>query len=86
MRTARLQFAPLLVALAVAACAGTAPAGTMSPLPAATSPPASAAAATTRPIPSAGARRPLLIDTDVAGDDLVALAFLLSSEIGRAHV
>jgi len=56
----------------------------MSPPPAAaslqaTSPPATAAAATTRPIPGGGARRPLLIDTDVAADDLVALAFLLSS-------
>ena len=45
----------------------------------ASTPPATAAAASTRPVPSAGARRPLLIDTDVAGDDLVALAFLLSS-------
>ena len=77
MRTARLQLAPLLVG-SRSPRAPAQPCRTMSPPPAATSAPA-AAAATTRPIPSAGARRPLLIDTDVAGDDLVALAFLLSS-------
>ena len=70
MRLARLRVAPLLVALAVTACAGAAPAGTMSPLAAATSAPAASTDST---------RRPLLIDTDVAGDDLVALTFLVSS-------
>ena len=81
----RIRTGLLLLALTVVACSTATPAGTMSPPPAAaslqaTSPPATAAAATTRPTPSAGAlRRPLLIDTDVAGDDLVALTFLLSS-------
>ena len=85
MGSTRIGTGLLLLALMMVGCSTATPAGPMPPPAAAASPQASsplatAAAATTRPAPSAdGPRRPLLIDTDVAGDDLVALAFLASS-------
>ena len=69
-----IPVAAILVAL-VAACAP-APAGSSSPLPEGPSAPAGSAAAASGP---AAGVRPLLVDTDVAADDLVALAFLVAS-------
>jgi pyrimidine-specific ribonucleoside hydrolase len=67
----------VLVALLLSACSTSTPRGTT---PAATSSPASSAAATALPSqPSTPAPVTLLFDTDVAADDLVAVAFLVSA-------
>ena len=76
----------LLLALVVAGCTTAGPGATPGPTPpSATASPASgtssptAGAATPRATVAAPGARTLLVDTDVAGDDLVALAFLLSA-------
>lgn len=86
MRSSAWRFAPLLLGLALAGCSNAAPTGAGSSGPAATGTPGPAAAttepgATTAPVPSVAtpAARTILFDTDVAPDDLVALAFLLSA-------
>ena len=80
----RIRTGLLILVLTVVGCSAATPAGSGSPAPAASlqpiSSPAAVATTTTPPAPIPDPpRRPLLIDTDVAGDDLVALAFLLSS-------
>jgi inosine-uridine nucleoside N-ribohydrolase len=80
----RIRTGLLILVLTVVGCSAATPAGSGSPAPAASlqpiSSPAAVATTTTPPAPIPDPpRRPLLIDTDVAADDLVALAFLLSS-------
>ena len=81
MPVARARHIVASVALiAISACASIAP-GSPSPAPDGTAAPgrgASPAPAATATTGNAGAR-PILIDTDVAPDDLVAIAFLLAS-------
>ena len=80
------RFAQLLLGLALAGCSNASPTGPVSSGPSATATPSTAPettepGATTAPVPSVAtpAARTMLFDTDVAPDDLVALAFLLSA-------
>ena len=86
MLCARLQ----LLAIALAGCTMVGPSGATSspfatgavtPAPtAAISPaPTTATATATASVPAAPAKRTLVLDTDVAGDDIVAIAFLVSA-------
>lgn len=74
-----------LIGVLVAGCGAAQPSGPGSTIGATSAPIGTAGAPTATPAPSPpGAithppRRTLLVDTDVAGDDLVALAFLVSS-------
>ena len=89
MRLPASRLGLLLIALLSSGCSnaastsptstGTAETGPAETVPAATGPAATDTAPTTPPgTPAEPARRTLLVDTDVAGDDLVALAVLVA--------
>lgn len=85
MRRSASLIGPVLFSLMVGACLATGPTAPVSTSVSATASPPSAVASdsgpTVRPAPSIAhpTARTILFDTDVAGDDLVALAFLLAS-------
>ena len=68
MRSPAVRLSPLLVALVLAACSSGRPGATQSTPP-----------AESHPTADAPVLRAMLVDTDVAADDLVALAFLVSA-------
>jgi pyrimidine-specific ribonucleoside hydrolase len=68
-----------LIALVLAGCSATPPSAAPSVRPAETRPVESAAATLTPGTPAVPTGRVMLVDTDVAADDLVALAFLVAS-------
>jgi hypothetical protein len=79
VRLPAVQIGPMLVALVLAACSNGAPSATPS-TPPAESQPTPTDVATVVPSPAdAPVPRTMLVDTDVAADDLVALAFLIVS-------
>lgn len=86
MRRPASRLPLLVLGLAAASCSnagptGSVPSGTNATGASGTAPAASQPAATSTPAPSIThpARRTILFDTDVAGDDLVAIAFLVAS-------
>ena len=80
MSSPRLRLGSLLIALALGGCSAGAPTTLPSAQPAETWPAATGPVASTAPDTSQGpSRRTLLVDTDVAADDIVALTFLVSS-------
>jgi pyrimidine-specific ribonucleoside hydrolase len=83
MRLPAMRSAPILVALVLYGCSTAAPIAAPTTLPATAGPvesgPAASAAPTIAPGTSPGPVLDMLVDTDVAADDLVALAFLVSS-------
>ena len=78
MRSPAVRLGSTLVALVLAGCSAVAPSVAPSTRPAASGP-AETGAAVTPGASAASIPRILLVDTDVAADDLVALAFLASS-------
>lgn len=80
MRSSGTRRASLLAALLVSGCSLFGPTQPIAVDPGPTQAPPTASAETATPLPSqAQPRRALLLDTDVAADDLVAMAFLVSS-------
>jgi inosine-uridine nucleoside N-ribohydrolase len=79
MRSTAVRLGSALIALILAGCSAGAPSAAPSTRPAASGS-AETAAGTVTPGSSADSKpRVILVDTDVAADDLVALAFLVSS-------
>jgi pyrimidine-specific ribonucleoside hydrolase len=79
MRSTAVRLGSLFIALALAGCSAAAPSVAPSTRPAESGPAESAAAMKTPGASAVPEARVMLVDTDVAADDLVALAFLVSS-------
>lgn len=79
MRSPAVRLGPMLTTLILAGCSIAGPSAAPSTRPAETTPATTAAATVTPAASGAVAPRVMLVDTDVAADDLVALAFLVSS-------
>jgi pyrimidine-specific ribonucleoside hydrolase len=79
MRSTAVRLGSMLIALVLAGCSTAAPSVRPSTRPAGSGPAESAAAVETPGDSVATEARVMLVDTDVAADDLIALAFLASS-------